>query len=355
MPVTYTSKAVTADASDASSYTSPAFSVEVGKLYLIGLHVKRSDATDPPTLSTISCPNLNITQIQHAPYDLGAGTHRGRGYLLVGACTATSASVQVSVTLSATASDLGLTVDEVTGAPSTTADAIVQSVTAGGNSQTATSTLAALASTANSHYMLLTHGWNLSGYTAEAGATKLSDYFFASAFAGGGALHKDNDTVLQASTTTTTNNVGSIGVEIKAGKTLSVSGAITPTGTLAKSMSKTLAGAITPTGALALLVTRVVNLAGSITPTGTLAKSVSKTLGGSITPTGTMLTTYITQFLSPLVTGTLNLIAQAAAALHLTPESGASLSGAPMSADTLNLSPQGEDTLHLDPLEEDDR
>lgn len=69
-----------------------------------------------------------------------------------------------------------------------------------------------------------------------------------------------------------------------------VSGSITPTGTLVKATTHKLSGGITPTGTLRKATTRA--LAGALTPAGTLLRSrlVIKALTGAITPAGALLT-----------------------------------------------------------------
>lgn len=63
-------------------------------------------------------------------------------------------------------------------------------------------------------------------------------------------------------------------------------GSCTPTGALARAVSKAIAGSATPSGALARLTAKP--LAGSATAAGTLAKLAAKPLAGSATPTGTL-------------------------------------------------------------------
>jgi hypothetical protein len=71
----------------------------------------------------------------------------------------------------------------------------------------------------------------------------------------------------------------------------SFAGSVTPTGALAKLVSKPLSGASTPTGKLTRQVAKA--LAGSVTPSGALAKLIAKALAGSVTPTGVLTTTRV--------------------------------------------------------------
>lgn len=75
---------------------------------------------------------------------------------------------------------------------------------------------------------------------------------------------------------------------IAANNGLNLTGSITATGTLSKSVTKNpFTGSITATGALTKVRVVVRLFTGSITATGVLAKRASKALAGSITPTGT--------------------------------------------------------------------
>lgn len=78
-------------------------------------------------------------------------------------------------------------------------------------------------------------------------------------------------------------------------------------GDLSKAMAKVLGGEVTPTGDLSYLKTFLISLSGALTPTGTLAARVAKVLGGAVTPTGT-LTRHFSKQLSGAVTPTGRLI-----------------------------------------------
>ena len=67
-----------------------------------------------------------------------------------------------------------------------------------------------------------------------------------------------------------------------------LTGGITPSGALAKQVNKIFTGGITPSGILTTLKVKFITLAGGITPVGTLVKQVAKTLSGGITPTGAL-------------------------------------------------------------------
>ena len=69
-------------------------------------------------------------------------------------------------------------------------------------------------------------------------------------------------------------------------KKQSLSGAISPAGSLAKRAQKVLAGALSPTGAVYKRIPRA--LAGAISPAGALAKRAQKVLAGGLTPTGAL-------------------------------------------------------------------
>jgi hypothetical protein len=70
----------------------------------------------------------------------------------------------------------------------------------------------------------------------------------------------------------------------QAGKVLS--GAITPDGTLSRLTSKILSGALTSSGVVAGIKTALISLAGELTSAGSLVRSTAKGLAGSITPDG---------------------------------------------------------------------
>jgi hypothetical protein len=65
-----------------------------------------------------------------------------------------------------------------------------------------------------------------------------------------------------------------------------VTGALSPSGSLQRETRKTLAGATSPTGALARQVQKA--LGGSVSPAGALARQVQKVLGGSVSPAGAL-------------------------------------------------------------------
>lgn len=68
--------------------------------------------------------------------------------------------------------------------------------------------------------------------------------------------------------------------------TLSVGGAVTPAGTLAKATTKPLAGGVTPSGAVGQQVIKVRATAGGMTPTGSIVRAAAKPLAGGLTPAG---------------------------------------------------------------------
>lgn len=67
---------------------------------------------------------------------------------------------------------------------------------------------------------------------------------------------------------------------------ISLSGAVTPAGALARQTGKPLAGSTTPTGAA--LRQTLKTLAGSTSPVGALTRNVAKAFAGAVTPTGTL-------------------------------------------------------------------
>lgn len=67
-----------------------------------------------------------------------------------------------------------------------------------------------------------------------------------------------------------------------------VTGALTPAGTLINLTQKLLAGELTPAGVVAAVKMALVSLTGSITPDGSLVKQTSKSLAGVLTPDGTL-------------------------------------------------------------------
>jgi hypothetical protein len=67
-----------------------------------------------------------------------------------------------------------------------------------------------------------------------------------------------------------------------------LAGSSAPAGALAKQVNKALAGSVTPTGVLATVKVVLRSFAGSVTPTGSLAKQVNKAFAGSSTATGAL-------------------------------------------------------------------
>jgi len=68
----------------------------------------------------------------------------------------------------------------------------------------------------------------------------------------------------------------------------SVAGSAAPAGAVAKQTGKALSGAVSPSSALTAIKTVLVSLAGSITPAGALAKLTQKIVAGSIAPAGAL-------------------------------------------------------------------
>lgn len=66
----------------------------------------------------------------------------------------------------------------------------------------------------------------------------------------------------------------------------SLSGAVTPSGALARKTKKPVAGAVTPSGALARKANKT--LAGSVSPSGALTRKPRKVFAGTATPSGTV-------------------------------------------------------------------
>lgn len=71
-------------------------------------------------------------------------------------------------------------------------------------------------------------------------------------------------------------------------QTISVAGSTTPTGTIGKSIAKTLTGSTSPAGALARAISKT--FSGNVTPAGAHILKAIKTLAGTITPTGALTT-----------------------------------------------------------------
>lgn len=67
-----------------------------------------------------------------------------------------------------------------------------------------------------------------------------------------------------------------------------LAGAVAPTGALAKLIGKVFGGSIAPAGAFSSIVVKAIFLAGSITPSGTLAKTTKKALSGTVAPVGSL-------------------------------------------------------------------
>lgn len=236
----------------------------------------------------------------------------------VWAVTGSGVTTALGVTLSATATALNWTLLEFSGFKGPNpSDAIIQSVTSdNGGSTTGTSctiNLAAFASTVNMGVGFLAHA------TAEAhnpgSWTELSD--LAAQSYGYSTQYKVNDTACSFSWASG-NRAGGVALEIAQQVGLSLSGSITPTGTLSRKTLKSLAGSITPTGTFSYIKSQTLALAGSITPSGQVVFKTFKSLAGSITPSGVVSMLRIHKHLSALASGTKNLVALAASTLHLT-------------------------------------
>lgn len=196
-----------------------------------------------------------------------------------------------------------------------------------GTSQTCTLD-AGLANTANA---ILMASANRGGgaQTANGGGTMLVN------FGEIGIIYAVNDTSV-GSSWGVSDNMGFIGLEVRAQAQQAVGGTITPTGTLTalKTILRSLAGAITPTGTVAL--SKAISLAGSIVPTGTLALHKAVKL------------------LTAAVAGAVSLAAKAKGALVLDPDQEGSVTLTPADPDPLTLDPADQDTITLvpDPTEE---
>lgn len=82
-----------------------------------------------------------------------------------------------------------------------------------------------------------------------------------------------------------------------------LTGTVTPTGTLTKTPMLVRSGTVTPAGTLTKLLKLI--RTGSVTPTGALTKKIVKTFAGSVTPTGAIAATrVIVVLLTGLVTPT---------------------------------------------------
>lgn len=129
----------------------------------------------------------------------------------------------------------------------------------------------------------LTYTQSLSGAISPAGSlAKQTAKGLGGAVSPGGTL--------QASRTKKQTLSGALGpsgvVSTARTRVLGLAGAISPTGALAKRGQKLLTGALSPTGTVYKRVPRA--LAGAISPAGALAKRAQKVLAGGLTPTGAL-------------------------------------------------------------------
>lgn len=296
---------------DQSSYAIPSASYVAGRLYLLCVLTYRESA-EPSIPVPGSVAGQAWTQDEDVLITtIGTPRQRLTTFSLVASADATTSfSVGYGGT---TQGGINFVILEITGSVSVRASALVQSDTQGPSVGTSiTETLSAFANAANAAIGFVGIN-NQAGTTPGSGFTELYDATISGVNAGLQAEWKLNDNTVDASFANTT--VSMISYEIRALFTQSLSGSITPTGSLANALTKLL------------------SVAGSITPTGTLAtlRQAMLSLGGSITPTGALVTTHIRHLLSALVEGTLSLLG--------------------LSEDTKTLNPTSEDSLNLDPLE----
>lgn len=80
-----------------------------------------------------------------------------------------------------------------------------------------------------------------------------------------------------------------------------LAGALSPVGDVVRRVTKLLAGGITPAGAVTTLKVAVLNLAGSLAPVGALVRRATKVLAGGLSPVGALART-VTKLLSGALT-----------------------------------------------------
>jgi hypothetical protein len=100
-----------------------------------------------------------------------------------------------------------------------------------------------------------------------------------------------------------------------------LAGTVAPSGTLVRQPGKALTGAVTPTGAVSRLVGKT--LGGTVTPSGALLKVLGRLLGGSIAPAGTLSTSVV----EPVVGGSMSHADRSAASASHTARTGPTMSG----------------------------
>lgn len=336
------------DSTDSASYSTAAITADADSLYLFAINGRDDVAVS--SAPSVTGAGQTWALVKHCQPDRTGGSQQGMS--VFAAAVSTSGSGAIGATYGVTMLAANWVLLKITGAKSTTATAIVQSATAEGSSNTATVNLSAFASANNMAVGFFSNGPTVQNMTPGSGFTELYDVVSAD-FVQLMAEHKLNDTSVDA-TWTTSGEFGAIALEIAELLAVSLSGSVTPTGTLSKQANKGLTGSITPTGTLATLIARTISLVGSITPTGAVSFLTSKLLSGSITPSGVVTLQRIHQHLRALVAGTLELVGLSRAAETLTARTEGTLDLTALSSGTETLSAQSENTLELTILEEEE-
>lgn len=296
---------------DATSYTTASVTAEAGALYILAVSNVRVDTTTPAT-PTVTGASQTWTQDETNLYD-DAGAVRARLTVFSVIPTAQGSGTLTIDFGGATQGGCIWALIKITGSLASRALALVQSEQAAGSGTTGTVNLASFGGTGNMAIGISSHVAN-QAVTPGSGFTELSDTAITEAL----SLfteHKLDDASVDA-TWASSVGWGMVAYEIALLHTQSVSGAITPTGTIANAW------------------TALLSLAGSISPTGAISNIFALVLGGSISPTGTLVVERIRRLLRALVEGTRTLTG--------------------LSSGSLDLTPMNEDTLELDPLEEEE-
>lgn len=337
MALSFTNLVATTDTTDATSHVVSMSRAITANALALATVIQRA-GSDPgvPSLS-----GGGVTWVQVDSY-LNKSSVSVRRHTMFRAMAASPSGTSLTADHNGvTATGCSIIVDEITGATTSGTNgsgAIAQTArgdTDVGGQTTKTMTLpSSLASSGNAVYATFNSS-QASSWTIGGGGTELAEAAngdFTNCVSG----YEVGDNSISG-TASVADYIGAIAVEIAGGAfTQSVSGSITPTGTLTKATTKLFSGSITPTGALTRAIGYAISLAGSITPVGDLFKATTKLFSGSITPTGTLLATRVRRFLTALASGVLTLTGRSENTLTLTPD------------------PEDENTLALTPLDEEE-
>jgi hypothetical protein len=293
-PVSLATLFDTAPASAAAVLASMTFTS--GRLYLFSYMLDRTTPGDPSTGFSMTHGATNRTASWHYVTHVAVGTSRFLvlyWYIAVATETVTFTYTPPG----ATPNSLAYAMDEVASGFNSTTPIRQSNSNTGAAISTISVVLGSAPLTGNAEMSFVGSRAASGAVTQRTNWTELSEVLGSGTTTDSGGLEVqyvfDPNLETTASVSASGNRTFAIiAIEIAAaGGTVfsaTLSGAITPAGTLVKSTSRALAGAITPAGTLVKKLTRA--LTGAITPAGALVstKLVVKTVSGAITPAGAL-------------------------------------------------------------------